>query len=203
MKRSFLILFAYTLLMSCSTTKNSYLSKGFVKKWNQLTLKSIKEQRSSVNDTTFKNELYSTKMFLTTPMLATDGRTETSLRMKFLETISSGLTYQPQSFFVVEFVERGERIRIKNLHVVNNQDLSKITYYEYLGDSWHVVSDTTIKKIDLHKELVSSAQPKGRINLGLEFLILTEFNSGNITSRYYRRYTVDESNALYHLLIEK
>lgn len=184
-------------MIGCTVKRN--LSSNVLETWNQKTLNSIREQLSKANDkylkTTFRNHFKSAKLLLNAS--SAEGQT---LRSQFLETIFSRDTTLKR-FFVLEFIERGEQYQIKNILIVNTENSSRIIPYQFYGGRWHMVGDTSIKKIDLHDEMSKSLQ-KSNIDRGLTHVILSEFYDGNITSRFYDDTYINEKNTFFGLLFE-
>lgn len=205
MKYVLCILALFTIVTSCAVKNKHRPTNDILAVWNQKTLNSISEQLSTTNDEALKkklqNHLYAAKMSLYDSITQDNGKEEKSFRAKFLDTIFSSNT-TPNDFFVLEFVERGEKYKIKNVLVENVQNTSKAIFYEYLDNKWQIVGDTTLKKIDLHNEVFRPFQVKDRIDLGLRHVILSEFNKADVVSYYYADGMVDKHNIFFDLLTQ-
>lgn len=187
------------IISSCTVRKDNKQSN--IALWNKNTLTSIKEQISSANDNALrkelKNHLYAANMFLYD---RTGGKDDRPMRAKFLETIFSS-DKELKDFFVLEFVQKGERYEIKNMLIKNAENTSQVTFYEYFGNEWHNVGDTILNKIDLHLEIVRPINEKEGPALGVKDVVLSEFEGSNITSHLYPNSMVSRHNLFFGLLV--
>jgi len=184
--------------MGCLAVDKVEVSSSLLALWNKKTIASIENQLSLTNDKALKkelkNHLYSTKMVL-------EGKNNKSIRSEFLKTIFlSGP--KPVNFFILEFVQRGEMYEIKNVLVINTENKSKVIFYQYLGDKWHTLRDTTLNRIDLHREIIGPIQSKEIANLAVRDIVLSEFNGTHISSHFYANNQVGKHNTFFGLMVE-
>lgn len=196
------ILFIGLITTGCLVRKKHIPSNYDPTLWNNKTLTSIKEQLSSTKDKALKKELKNhlngARIFLYDKGEGKDGK---SLRAKFLETIFSD-NVKPRDFFVLEYVQKGERYELKNILVTNFGDTSKVTFYEYFGDRWHIVGETVLNKIDLHREVAGPIQIRENRDLGVTDVVLSEFAGSNITSHLYPNSMIGSHNLFFGVLVQ-
>lgn len=190
-------------LSSCVIKKNDLSNHEIFNLWNYKTLNSIKSQISSTEDKIIKkrlkNHLDAAKIFLYEKAGGSDSKVGMSIRAKFLEKISSSKTGDSR-FYVLEHIEKGEKIEIRNMLIVNAGNSSHVTLFQYFGEEWHKLKDTTVKKVDLHSEIVKDSYSTRIIGTSILRVIVSEFNDNKIYSRYYAGDMINDQQAFFDLL---
>lgn len=196
-------LILFVSISGCILVNNNPLNKNLLELWNYKTLSSINSQISSAEDETLKkrlqNNFTATKHFLYDNIGVGNGKENKSIRMKFLEKISS-LNMENKRFYILEYVDGGEKAVIRNILILNATNSSRITSFEYFGDEWHRLKDTTVTKIDLHSEIIKKESFIGGNGTSILYVIASEFNSNKIDSRYYLGDMLSKQEVFFDLL---
>jgi len=187
----------------CIIRKNDLSNKEMFNLWNHKTLNSIKSQISSTEDETIKkrlkDNLNAAKIFLYDKAGRGDSKVSIPIRAKFLEKISSSSTGDKR-FYVLEHIEKGEKIEIRNILIVDAGNNSQVTLFEYFGDEWHKTKDTTVAKIDIHSEILKKKSSIAGIGTSILYVIVSEFNDKKIDSRYYLGDMISKQQVFFDLL---
>lgn len=190
-----------SLMIGCTTKRKYYLSDDMLKIWNKKTMNSLDKELSSRKDSypadRLQNQLEQTKAFLFNNTTGDFGEEEKTIRAKFLDEISKN---KLRNFFVLEVVKNGEKIDIENLLILNMGNETLITSYQYFGNKWNKLKDTTINKIDLHVELMKKSPLNYRKDNGILHVILSKFSDTNITSRFYLGDMISKHDVFFELL---
>lgn len=190
-------------LSSCVIKKNDLSNHEIFNLWNYKTLNSIKSQISSTDDETIKkrlkDDLNAAKIFLYDKTGGGDSKFGMPIRSKFLEKISSSRTGDSK-FYVLEHIEKGEKIEIRNMLIVNFGNSAHVTLFQYFGEEWHKLKDTTVKKVDLHSEIVKDSYPTRIMGTSILHVIVSEFNDNKIYSRYYAGDMINDQQVFFDLL---
>ena len=195
MKNVILILFLHTITVGCSVNNKYNSNSHIIRKWNQSTLLSVKRQPASSDDRLFKqkvrNDLKTMELYLE----------KNSLRSDFFKSVVSA-DKSLNNFFIVEFVVKEERFRIKNALVVNDHNVCKVTFFEFFDQKWKNIGSATFDNMKLSDEDFDVNTIKIGKNLGLKNVVISKFNSGNVISYYYGDSMPDKNSFFYEILVQ-
>ena len=187
------IIVLYTTTVGCSV--NNKYSSYIIRKWDKSTLLSVKNQFVSSNDRLLKREIKNDLKIMETYL------GKNSLRSDFFENVVS-VDKHLNNFFVIEFVEKGERFRIKNALIVNEKNGCKVTFFEYLNKRWKSIGTTAFDNFKLSEVALNGEIIKNEEDLGLKNLVISKFDDDNVISYYYGDRRLDKNSVLCKILAQ-
>jgi hypothetical protein len=159
-------------------------------RWNQSTLASIDLQSKKAIYSDWRSDFEKRSKVLPTILYSPTANERDEFgkgkpdRYKFLEEIHID-TLKNKHFFIIETTLGGEVAQSRNYLIEADDHGLRVIVYVYLKNNWKMKRDMIIPNVGLHSKIRDYKKDASLDGVNDADLILTEFSSLKIQSRYY------------------